>query len=46
MPISSWLDQTLPYLTRSVPALGGRIRATPEDFCVEERPLYLPCGQG
>lgn len=46
MPISSWLDQTLPYLTRSVPALGGRIRTTPEDFCVEERPLYLPCGQG
>ncbi|MBS0171806.1 MAG: tRNA pseudouridine(13) synthase TruD [Nitrospira sp.] len=46
MPMSSWLDQTLPYLTASVPALGGRIRTTPEDFCVEERPLYLPCGQG
>lgn len=46
MPNVSWLDQTLPYLTGSVPALGGRIRSAPEDFCVEERPLYLPCGQG
>ena len=46
MPTSSWLDHTLPYLTASVPAIGGRIRSTPEDFCVEERPLYLPCGQG
>jgi len=33
-------------LTASVPALGGRIRSTPDDFCVEERPLYLPCGEG
>jgi len=46
MPTSSWLDQRLPYLTASVPPLGGRIRSAPEDFCVEERPLYLPCGQG
>ncbi|MBA5872569.1 MAG: tRNA pseudouridine(13) synthase TruD, partial [Nitrospira sp. CR2.1] len=46
MPTSSWLDQPLPYLTASVPPLGGRIRSAPEDFCVEERPLYLPCGQG
>ncbi len=46
MPTPSWLDDTVPYLTASVPALGGRIRSTPEDFCVEERPLYLPCGEG
>jgi tRNA pseudouridine13 synthase len=46
MSTLSWLDDTLPYLTASVPALGGRIRSTPEDFCVEERPLYLPCGEG
>ncbi len=46
MPTPSWLDDTVPYLTASVPALGGRIRSTPEDFCVDERPLYLPCGEG
>jgi tRNA pseudouridine13 synthase len=46
MPSLSWLDETLPYLTAAVPALGGRIRTVPEDFCVEERPLYLPCGEG
>jgi tRNA pseudouridine13 synthase len=46
MPSPSWLDDTVPYLTASIPALGGRIRSTPEDFCVEERPLYVPCGEG
>ena len=46
MPIPSWLDDTVPYLTAAVPALGGRIRSTPDDFCVDERPLYLPCGDG
>ena len=46
MPPPSWLDDTVPYLTASVPALGGRIRSTPDDFYVEERPLYLPCGEG
>ncbi|MCS6288184.1 MAG: tRNA pseudouridine(13) synthase TruD [Nitrospira sp.] len=46
MPPLSWLDDTVPYLTASVPALGGRVRSTPDDFCVEERPLYLPCGEG
>ena len=46
MPPPSWLDDTVPYLTASVPALGGRIRSTPDDFWVEERPLYLPCGEG
>lgn len=37
---------TLPYLTKAIPGIGGRIRVEPEDFCVEERPLYLPCGEG
>ena len=27
-------------------AIGGRIKVSPEDFRVEERPLYLPCGDG
>lgn len=39
-------DHTLPFLTRASAGIGGRIRVTPEDFQVEERPLYLPCGEG
>ncbi|MBI5672018.1 MAG: tRNA pseudouridine(13) synthase TruD [Nitrospirae bacterium] len=35
-----------PFLTSNVPGIGGHIRAVPEDFQVEERPLYLPCGEG
>jgi tRNA pseudouridine13 synthase len=35
-----------PFLTGVIPGIGGTIRATPEDFQVEERPLYLPCGEG
>ena len=36
----------LPYLTHGVAGIGGRIRSEPEDFRVDERPLYLPCGEG
>ena len=36
----------LPYLTAAVPGIGGRIRLEPEDFRVDERPLYLPSGEG
>lgn len=39
-------DLTEPFLTSSIPGIGGRIRTTPEDFQVEEKPLYLPCGEG
>jgi len=35
-----------PYLTDLVPGIGGKIRVHPEDFQVDERPLYLPCGTG
>lgn len=35
-----------PYLTGSVPGIGGRMRVEPEDFQVDEMPLYLPCGDG
>lgn len=35
-----------PFLTASIPGVGGRIRTTPEDFQVVERPLYVPCGTG
>jgi tRNA pseudouridine13 synthase len=40
------VEETLPYLTGHLPGIGGVIRTTPEDFRVEEKPLYLPCGQG
>jgi tRNA pseudouridine13 synthase len=39
-------EEALPYLTAALPGIGGVIRAQPEDFRVEERPLYLPCGHG
>lgn len=39
-----WSD--LPALTAALPGTGGAIRTTPEDFRVEELPLYLPEGSG
>lgn len=34
------------YLTDDVPPVACEVRATPEDFRVEEVPLYEPCGEG
>lgn len=34
------------YLTAEIAGTGGRIKDAPEDFQVEEIPLYLPCGEG
>ncbi|OHB31440.1 MAG: tRNA pseudouridine(13) synthase TruD [Desulfuromonadaceae bacterium GWC2_58_13] len=34
------------YLTATVPGTGGTIKESPEDFLVEEIPLYTPCGEG
>jgi len=39
------LDQ-LPYLTSAVPGVGGTIKQRPEDFMVDEVPLYEPSGSG
>ncbi len=36
----------LPYLTRDFPGIGGTIKNRPEDFFVQEQPLYEPCGEG
>ena len=36
----------MPFLTAILPGIGGQMRALPEDFQVEEHPLYLPCGEG
>ncbi|SDL25945.1 tRNA pseudouridine13 synthase [Geoalkalibacter ferrihydriticus] len=35
-----------PYLSAHFPGTGGHIKQTPEDFEVEELPLYRPCGEG
>jgi tRNA pseudouridine13 synthase len=40
------LDLSLPYITEEFEGIGGRIRARPEDFMVEEVPLYEPSGHG
>ena len=34
------------YLTETIPGIHGRIKEAVEDFCVEEVPLYSPCGEG
>ena len=33
-------------VTADIPGVGGRIRSVPEDFLVEEVPLYEPSGHG
>ena len=35
-----------PLLTADLPGVGGRIKAVPEDFEVEEIPAYQPGGTG
>jgi tRNA pseudouridine13 synthase len=35
-----------PLCTHDLPGIGGRIKARPEDFEVEEVPAYQPSGQG
>jgi tRNA pseudouridine13 synthase len=36
----------LPFLTADVRGVGGRIKARPEDFVVDEVELYPACGEG
>jgi tRNA pseudouridine13 synthase len=36
----------LPLITPELPGIGGRIKAEPAHFRVEELPLYQPSGQG
>lgn len=35
----------LPFLT-DTPGIGGLLKSSPEDFVVDEIPLYEPCGEG
>jgi tRNA pseudouridine13 synthase len=37
---------SLPYLTRDFPGIGGTIKNRPEDFFVQEIPIYEPSGEG
>lgn len=34
------------YLSEEITGTGGTIKESPEDFRVEEIPLYTPCGEG
>ena len=48
-PISEPLKQALsqlPYMTEHLPGIGGKIKAEPEHFQVEEILPYAPCGEG
>lgn len=36
----------MPWLTTDLPGCGGQYRVCPEDFFVEELPLYPCCGKG
>lgn len=36
----------LPYLTHDFPGIGGTIKNRPEDFFVQEIPIYEPSGEG
>ncbi len=40
------IDLTLPYLSATLPGIGGTLRATADHFVVEELPLYEPSGEG
>ena len=42
---TAW-QTAVPCLTADLPGIGGRIKVQPEDFIVEELPLYQPCGEG
>ena len=35
-----------PYLSAAMPGIGGRLKVKPEDFFVEEIPLYSPSNEG
>jgi tRNA pseudouridine13 synthase len=40
------LDLSLPYISSDLPGVGGVLRAVPDDFVVEEIPLYAAQGDG
>lgn len=38
--------QPAAYITKDLPGIGGVIKQRPEDFLVDEQPLYQPSGEG
>ncbi len=44
--IESFVGTPRRFLTTDEPGIGGRLKVRPEDFLVEELPLYEPCGSG
>jgi tRNA pseudouridine13 synthase len=40
------MQNSLPFLTTELPGVGGVLKARPEDFFVEELPLYAAGGEG
>lgn len=44
--LQSELELSLPYVTAELPGTGGILRASPEDFVVDEVPLYAASGEG
>lgn len=40
------MTHKLPFSTPEFPGTGGIIKSCPDDFIVEEIPLYAPCGEG
>ncbi|MEI7705382.1 MAG: tRNA pseudouridine(13) synthase TruD [Deltaproteobacteria bacterium] len=36
----------VPHVTADLPGSGGMLKASPEDFRVDEIPAYEPCGEG
>lgn len=46
VPLDPWPLPEAPYVTAHLPGTGGFIKARPEDFFVDEQPLYTPSGEG
>lgn len=46
MSRAATMDLDLPFLTSALPGIGGVMRATVDDFVVDELPAYEPCGDG
>lgn len=40
------MSEPLPFISAGLAGSGGRLKASPEDFRVEELPAYLPAGAG
>ncbi len=40
------MPESLPFLTAEIAGVGGVIKTRPEDFFVEELPLYEASGSG